>query len=336
MTVLHSLRKCKHASRSWSASSDCARPLLTAGCSWHTLQLGIKSGFADTLSHYFNCLHRPSWPAGLGRHNLSLIPRTACTSLLGQSINDKALLSMEFPEHKFNHRHRLRRSTSPIHLPSSEQGLTLVPYIVVSVQEDAPIGYLITPLYAKSSSALIFQILSGNGAGSFSVNASGAVILARSLDYEADQQHSIVVSVSQASSTATTPAPLVTVVIEVLDVNEFLPMFIFPGSTRLYQVTLPFTSKKRLAAVQPVFSVRATDGDIFSKLHFAITDGNQLGDFNMSSSGEITTTAAFQGSSACRYELVVTVFDGLINPRTSSAVVQVSLDWLSSLLTILV
>ena len=69
--------------------------------------------------------------------------------------------------------------------------------------------------------------------------------------------------------------------------------------------------------------MKATDGDLFATLSYAITGGDQYHHFSISSTGQINTTATFPGSQIHRYELTVTVSDGFVQPRSSSAIVQV-------------
>ena len=269
------------------------------------------------LLQYYNCSKHAGRSTGVTALHTNKTALAICDALYqrqGHRFADSSYGS-QYRDHA-----RLRRSTAALVRPSTNTGLLLAPYIVASLPEDSAVGASVTPLYTISKSPLSFQITAGDDAGHFAINGSGVVYLVKSLDYEATEQYTLDIAVRQ-SSTSAAASPVV-VVINVQDVNEFAPMFVFPTGMSHYQATLDASKMYQIG--QPIAAVTVTDRDRLAPLRFTLSAGNQLNHFQISSKGQVSPTAAFGTSEVHRYELTVTVSDGAVNPRHRNAKLQVS------------
>lgn len=160
-----------------------------------------------------------------------------------------------------------------------------------------------------------FSIFSGNGEGSFKIDAkTGVISVVKSLDYERTQSYKFVVEVRDTRATGSLVDTAI-VNINILDVNE-------PPSIKDDSFTVP--ENKPVGTV--VGTIPVTDEDIRAEnLQNKFTlSGEDAKYFKIDEkTGEIKTNAVFDFESKNEYKFVVTVKDQDDNSSTANVVVKI-------------
>ena len=168
-----------------------------------------------------------------------------------------------------------------------------------SVAENAGVDAAVGTVAANDDDELTFAITEASRSDAFAINASsGAITVARALDYETAAAYTLTVQVSDGSLTADAE-----VTINVTDVNE---------APVITAQTAPFTIEENAAAGTAVGTVAATDQDEGDDdLTFAITNGNTNEAFQIDNTGAITvkTSAALDFETMPTFTLTVQVSD---------------------------
>ena len=151
----------------------------------------------------------------------------------------------------------------------------------VEVSEAASIGTLIAVFQALDPDQMpvIFSITSGNGEGRrFTIDSTrGRITLVQSLDYETTTRYTLGILASDGQQTA-----MASLTVNVLDVNEFAPVFSGPTA---------FSIREEERAGTRVGQVSATDGDLDAVVTYAfVQQDSRTENFVLNSqNGEITT-----------------------------------------------
>lgn len=173
------------------------------------------------------------------------------------------------------------------------------------VAENSAPGTVVGTVSASDEDAgavLTYAITDGNDQSLFVIDAStGAISVAEGavLDYEASAQHELTISVSDGQLGATATAT-----VHVADVNEAPTIS-----------DAAFALEENSPGGTPVGTVSAADPDQGAVLTYAITSGNDAGQFAIDpQTGAITVAdgAALNFESTASYELTVQVSDGLL------------------------
>ncbi len=152
----------------------------------------------------------------------------------------------------------------------------------VDVSESAPTGTEIAVFRAQDQDqmAITLSIASGNNEGKFAINSNtGSITLSASLDYETTTSYTLTIRASDGQQSTDS-----TLTVQVLDENEFSPVFSQPFTFMLLE--------EESAGTQ-VGTVEATDGDRDAQITYSFVGQNQAYEkFSLHpTSGVITTSA---------------------------------------------
>lgn len=154
----------------------------------------------------------------------------------------------------------------------------------IDIPENIPINVAVANFTASDPDFMpvSITIISGNDEGKFRISDDGVISIAGQLDFELIQSYMLTIQADDGD--ATDEASLS---VNVLDVNEFPPVFSGPTS---------FTVEEESPAHTVVGTVSATDGDGSApnnKITYTFSLQNSIDDYFLldSSSGEITTAA---------------------------------------------
>ena len=159
---------------------------------------------------------------------------------------------------------------------------------------------------------LAYTITAGNDSGLFAINStSGAITLAKALNYEAATSHGITVTATDTGSASSSAS----ITVAVTDVNDASPVF----SASSYTASIDNNSSVGTSVVD----IDATDADAsdsFNSITYSITAGDSDSRFTINSSdGIIKTAKAINEVSASNFTLTVKATDG-----TNSSTVDVT------------
>jgi hypothetical protein len=159
-----------------------------------------------------------------------------------------------------------------------------------------------------------YTITAGNDAGLFAINSStGAITVAKSLDYETATSHSLTVTATDASSATATA----TVTVNVTDVK---PTF----SATSYSASVDNTSSVATTVV---------DVDAIETSSYSITAGNSDGRFTINSNtGVIQSAKMLNTDSTTTYTLTVQATDG--TDSSTAAVTVTTVDKTAPVITL--
>jgi hypothetical protein len=163
---------------------------------------------------------------------------------------------------------------------------------------------LVATDFPNSSADPTYSLVDGNQAGLFEIDAATGVITVAEgagLDFESQSSYSLTVQVDNRGFIDTA-----VVTIDVTDVNE---------APTIADAEFTFALEENSPAGTPVGSVTGTDPDQGATLSYAITAGNEAGDFVIDpQTGTITVAdgAVLDYESTASYELTVQVSDGLL------------------------
>ena len=142
---------------------------------------------------------------------------------------------------------------------------------------------------------LTYSITAGDDDGNFSIDSSGAISLAKTLDYETTSSYTLTVEAADPGGLSDTA----TVAITVTNVNE-APSFDEEDYT--------FTTAEDAVVAASLGSVSATDPDE-DTLTFTITAGNDDGNLSIDSSGAISLAKTLDHETTSSYTLTVQAAD---------------------------
>lgn len=194
----------------------------------------------------------------------------------------------------------------------------------VTVNEGKPVGTILLKLHAsdsKSNGTVYYEITSGNDDNIVELNRkSGVLILKKNLDFDqSNNNYRIVVRAIEQQDNFQKSWNFTMVDISIDDENDNEPKFLFPTYVGVVGENEPIGTT--------VFTVKATDGDkgIYGKLQYSILDGDGKDKFSIASStGIVTTNAAFDYESKSRYYLIVRAND--IGGKSSTAKLQIEIE----------
>ncbi|KAL4641609.1 protocadherin Fat 4 [Arapaima gigas] len=196
-------------------------------------------------------------------------------------------------------------------------------HVTATVQESLSVGTTIRTLSARDkdremNGLITYDIISGNEASLFALNSkTGALILAKSLDYEQKQIHELRVTATDGGWIAKTG--YITVTIYVTDVNDNPPVFYpdeyfptvqenVPSGTVV--VRMNATDKDSGSNAVIAYAVQSSDSDLF------VIDPN---------TGTITTQGFLDYEAKQAYHLTVKAFNVPDEERCSFANVNIQL-----------
>uniref|UniRef100_A0A8C4WGP4 Cadherin domain-containing protein n=1 Tax=Gopherus evgoodei TaxID=1825980 RepID=A0A8C4WGP4_9SAUR len=197
-------------------------------------------------------------------------------------------------------------------------------HISVTIPESHVVGAVIRTVSARDRDAamnglIAYNISSGNEAGIFAINTStGALTLAKPLDYELCQNHEMIVSATDGGWVARTGYCSVTV--NVVDVNDNSPIFSpedyfpnvlenAPSGTTVIRLNATDTDSGSNAMI--AYAVQSSDSDLF------VIDPN---------TGIITTQGFLDYETKQSYHLTVKAFNVPDEERCSFASVNIQLE----------
>ena len=163
---------------------------------------------------------------------------------------------------------------------------------------------------------LTYSITNGNAAGKFSIDASGVLSLADTLDAETTQSYTLTIqAVDNGSSqlTGTTVA-----VIKVTDVDEFTPQFIAVGGA----YTISLAENQALGSL--VFTVQAQDQDINTTITYSITAGNDGSFVIDQTTGDIFLAQYLDRETTPSYSLTIVANNGQGDTASASLDITVT------------
>eukprot|EP00117_Sycon_ciliatum_P049872 scpid4789/ scgid4721/ Neurogenic locus notch homolog protein 1 len=230
-------------------------------------------------------------------------------------------------QQQHQHHHIVRRSSTPLLLPQGNIGVSLAPLITASIAENAQPGTFVTQIYAVSSSPLQYRITAGDSTGQFVINATGALYLAKPLDFEARQQYSLAIAI--IPQVGLSQSAMTSVIVYIRDSNEYAPRFVYPMGMTHYQATVTLGNNIQMAGKR-IVTVTATDDDQSATIVYSITAGNYLGHFEIAQDGAVLTTAQFTSGHDQRYELTVTATDSSSSVTTKSTMARLQITVLES------
>ncbi|CAL1526546.1 unnamed protein product, partial [Lymnaea stagnalis] len=177
-----------------------------------------------------------------------------------------------------------------------------------SVPEDLPVGTKVIMVRASDEDSgvnkeLLYQINGATASGKFSIEpVHGNIVLEKSLDYEMQKFHQIVVTVRDNGVPPRSVTGTVTVT--VTDVNDSPPVC----NASVVTVRLPENSLQMLVA-----SVSCTDADSTDTVTYNITEGNDNSFVIDSNTGVITLAqpASLDFETTPLYMLRVSASDGI-------------------------
>lgn len=177
----------------------------------------------------------------------------------------------------------------------------------LSVTEDTPVGTTLLTVQAQDGDSGIqglvsYSITSGNDDNSFLLDSSdGTLTLRRLLDHEVLSQYSLTVRASDNAPAPLTKWSLATVNITVVDLND--------NSPSCAQSAEVVTLLESTVVGTVVFTANCTDTDSASLLSYQISQGNDKGKFNVSSSGEVRLIRSLNIEEESLFSLLLTVTD---------------------------
>ena len=163
-----------------------------------------------------------------------------------------------------------------------------------TVAEDAAVGDTLGSVSATDpdEDTLTYSVMAGDDDGMFSIDGSGALSVARALDFETTQSYTLTVEATDLGGLSDTADLSITVT----DVNE-APSF----DAEEYAFTVPENS----VIGHSVGTVSATDPDAGDSLTYSISGEA----FAIDAGGAITVSAALDHEAAESYSLSITVED---------------------------
>uniref|UniRef100_A0A8D0HJY6 FAT atypical cadherin 1 n=1 Tax=Sphenodon punctatus TaxID=8508 RepID=A0A8D0HJY6_SPHPU len=194
-----------------------------------------------------------------------------------------------------------------------------------TVSEDILIGTEILQVYAASrdieaNAEITYSIISGNEHGKFSIDSTkGAIFIIENLDYESSHEYYLTVEATDGGTPSL--SDVVTVNINVTDINDNTPVF--------SQDTYTAVISEDAMLEQPVITVMADDADGPSNnhIHYSIIDGNQGSPFTIDSSrGEIKVTKLLDREKISGYTLTVQASDNGSPPRVNTTTVNIDVS----------
>ncbi|XP_043917634.1 protocadherin Fat 4 [Protopterus annectens] len=196
--------------------------------------------------------------------------------------------------------------------------------ISISIPESLTVGSVIRTVSAKDrdpdmNGFITYSILSGNDAGLFKINTtSGALTLAKPLDYETQQSHDLTVIAADGGWISKTGHLGVT--IHVTDVNDNVPVF---NPEEFFTMVL-----ENAPSGTTVFSLNATDADSGAngKIAYAIQSSDSDLFVIDPNTGVITTQGFLDYEIKQSYHLTVKAFNVPDEDRCSFADVNIHLQ----------
>ena len=196
----------------------------------------------------------------------------------------------------------------------------------VAILETHVVGSMVLQVIASdgdsgSNAALSYSITAGNLNKAFVINAtSGVISLANPVDFEQVPLYNL--SVAALNFLATNQlATAVMVRIEVLEVNEFPP--VFPMSVYEVSVLENQPAGRNLVGV----AAMDLDGGAGGQLSYEITSGNDGMAFQVLPDGTLSTLTSLDREQQASYNLTITVIDGgLPALSTSTSILVTVLD----------
>ncbi|ODM94994.1 Protein dachsous [Orchesella cincta] len=190
------------------------------------------------------------------------------------------------------------------------------------VAENASVGFLVGSIMVRmednySNSRLTYTIIKGNEDGRFEINrASGAILVVQPLDHEATSHYLLEVKVSIDSDTNPQDA-VVTLDIEVLDVNDEAPRF--------PQDPMNVIVSENHSVGAPVWNFTALDrdGGLNGIIHFSIREQRPQEKFRINTlTGTLYLQSPLDYESCSSYILIVEAVDQspLVSERLSTSV----------------
>ncbi|KAL8559117.1 hypothetical protein ACOMHN_046165 [Nucella lapillus] len=181
-------------------------------------------------------------------------------------------------------------------------------------------GYIVGTVEARdqdepgSFNAQVSYSYAPSSSSRFAINRnSGTITTVDALDYETQSQYLLVVEA--ADSAVDRRSSTVTVTVNVLDVEDNVPIFV----RSLYEASVVENSVNAL-----VITVTAEDADSVKNVTYQLI-GADASTFTVTNGGEIFTNGALDYETRSFYEFVVTTSDGLNDPTPSaSATVRIS------------
>ena len=177
----------------------------------------------------------------------------------------------------------------------------------LSVTEDTPVGTTLLRVQAQDGDSGVqglvsYSITSGNEDNSFLLSSNdGSLTLRKLLDHEGHSQYSLTVRASDNAPAPLTKWSLATVNITVMDLNDNAP-----SCSQSAEVVLLLEST---VVGTVVFTANCTDIDSDSLLSYHISQGNDKGKFNVSSSGEVRLNKPLNIEDESLFSLLLTVSD---------------------------
>ena len=177
----------------------------------------------------------------------------------------------------------------------------------LSVTEDTPVGTTLLRVQAQDGDSGVqglvsYSITSGNEDNSFLLSSNdGSLTLRKLLDHEGHSQYSLTVRASDNAPAPLTKWSLATVNITVMDLNDNAP-----SCSQSAEVVLLLEST---VVGTVVFTANCTDIDSASLLSYHISQGNDKGKFNVSSSGEVRLNKPLNIEDESLFSLLLTVSD---------------------------
>ena len=177
----------------------------------------------------------------------------------------------------------------------------------LSVTEDTPVGTTLLRVQAQDGDSGVqglvsYSITSGNEDNSFLLSSSdGSLTLRKLLDHEGHSQYSLTVRASDNAPAPLTKWSLATVNITVLDLNDNAP-----SCSQSAEVVLLLEST---VVGTVVFTANCSDIDSASLLSYHISQGNDKGKFNVSSSGVVRLDKPLNIEDESLFSLLLTVSD---------------------------
>ncbi|XP_074848983.1 protocadherin Fat 1 isoform X2 [Carettochelys insculpta] len=194
-----------------------------------------------------------------------------------------------------------------------------------TVSEDTLIGTEVLQVYAASrdieaNAEITYTIVSGNEHGKFSINsATGAIFIIESLDYESSHEYYLTVEATDGGTPSL--SDVVTVNINVTDINDNTPVF--------NQNTYTAVISEDAVLEQSVITVMADDADGPSNnhIHYSIIDGNQGGPFTIDPvKGEVKVTKLLDREEISGYTLTVQASDNGSPSKVNTTTVNIDVS----------
>ncbi len=208
----------------------------------------------------------------------------------------------------------------PINILDQNDNRPLFPQtsIFVSVQENLPIGFVVTRLEALDPDLnpdIKYYLIPSNHSSKFSINeTTGEVILKESLNYEATKSFTIRIGVFDTQlPKSTNNNSICQLNIDVLDLNDNRPVF---NTTSSIEVQIDENSPFNTT----VFTLQAYDSDQTNRLEYRLIDGNQLNKFGVDlHSGRVFAKSSldYEQLDERVFRLVVECSDGIHHERQS-------------------